>query len=264
MRATRGAILLVSALSLFADTRTVTRTSAGDHETTCTAFVQGKNQRTECLNQDGSEAVVTIHDWERNVTYLLDLPSRKYVELRGQNSDLILTLASWIARPPRFYESGKTVNIYFETVDTGERRQFFGRTAKHLVIRSRQIADPGACGLTQESVRDGWYIPESDSRTTLAGHIIMGMASSGGRMCRDKLIFHGKPGPPGITVLERNGSFTTEVLEMSDAPLDKKLFEVPSGFGKVDSLPGQSAMSASQRLAWEWAQLERAFNSWFE
>jgi hypothetical protein len=46
--------------------------------------------------------------------------------------------------------------------------------------------------------------------------------------------------------------------------LDKKLFEVPSGFGKVDSLPGQSAMSASQRLAWEWAQLERAFNSWFE
>jgi hypothetical protein len=83
-------------------------------------------------------------------------------------------------------------------------------------------------------------------------------------MCHDKLIFHGKPSRPGITILERNGSFTTEVLELSDAPLDQKLFEVPSDFEKVDGLPGQPTMSASQRLTWEWALLERAFNSWFE
>jgi len=262
MRAARVAILLVSVLPLFAETRTVTRTSSP--ETTCTAYVEGKNERTECLNQDGSDPLVTIRNSERNVMYRLDLASRKYVESQFQNADLILTLAAWITRPPRFYESGKTVNIYFETVDTGERRQFFGRTAKHLVIRSRQIADPGACGLTQESVREGWYIPESDSRTTLAAHYIMGMASRGGRICQDKLLFHGKPAPPGITVLERNGSFTTELLELSEAPLGKKLFEVPSGFEKVDSLPGQPTMIASQRLTWEWAQLERAFNSWFE
>jgi hypothetical protein len=86
----------------------------------------------------------------------------------------------------------------------------------------------------------------------------------GGRICRDKMIFHGNPAPPGITVLERNGSFATEMLELPDAPLDKKLFEVPSGFEKVDSLPGEPTISAYQRLAWEWAQLERAFNSWSE
>jgi hypothetical protein len=194
--------------------------------------------------------------------YQLDLTARKYVASQAQNLDLILTLAAWIARPPRFYESGKALNIYFDTVDTGERKQFFGRTAKHLVMRWRQIAEPGACGLTQEGVRDGWYIPEPDSRP--ARGYIMAMGSLGGRMCRDQLIFHGKPAPPGISVLERNGSFTTEVLEMSDAPLDKKLFEVPSGFEKVESLPGQPTLSASARLGRDWAQLEQAFRSWFD
>ena len=264
MRAARVAMLLVSALTLFADRRTVTRTSAAGSETVCTSYVQGKNQRTGCRNQDGSNSVVTISNSERNVTYLLDLALRKYVESHSPNSDLILTLAAWITRPPRFYQSGKAVNIYSETVDTGERKQFFGRTAKHLVISWRQIADPGACGLTQEGVRDGWYIPKSESRPAQGVCYLMAMASSGGRICQDKLIFHGNPAPPGIAVLEQNGSFTTEVLELSDAPLNKKLFEVPSGFEKVDSLPGQPTMSASQRLTWEWPQLERAFNSWFE
>ncbi len=156
------------------------------------------------------------------------------------------------------------MNFYVETVETGERRQFFGRTAKHPIIRSRQVADPGACGLSQESVRDRWYIPESELRPTRGYYYLAVTAPMGGRICRDKMIFHGNPAPPGITVLERNGSFATEMLELPDAPLDKKLFEVPSGFEKVDSLPGEPTISAYQRLAWEWAQLERAFNSWSE
>ncbi len=261
MRAARVAILVVSALPLFAETRTVTRTSSP--ETTCTSYVQGQNERTECLNQDGSHSPVTIRNSERNVIYQLDLASRKYVESQSQASDFILTLATWITRPPRFYESGKTVNIYLETVDTGERRQFFGRTAKHLVISSRQVADPGACGLTQENVKEGWYIPDSESRPTQGHYYLAGMGSRGGRICQDKLIFHGNAASPGIAVLERNGSFTTEVLELSEA-VDKKLFEVPGGFEKVVSLPGQPTMSAPQRITWEWAQLEWAFHSWFE
>ncbi|MDQ2711247.1 MAG: hypothetical protein M3Y24_03245 [Acidobacteriota bacterium] len=57
---------------------------------------------------------------------------------------------------------------------------------------------------------------------------------------------------------------TREVLELSNDPLDKSLFEIPSGFKKVDALPGSPAMSWSQQLAMEWAQLERAFESWFD
>jgi hypothetical protein len=94
MRAARVAILLVSVLTLFADTRTATRTSAAGQETICSSYVQGKNERLECVNQDGS-AVVTIRNSERNVVYQLDLASRKYVESQFQKADLILTLAAW-------------------------------------------------------------------------------------------------------------------------------------------------------------------------
>jgi len=55
-----------------------------------------------------------------------------------------------------------------------------------------------------------------------------------------------------------------EILEMSDDPLDKSLFEVPSGFRKVDALPGQPSMTWSERLEMEWRALEQAFESRFE
>jgi hypothetical protein len=251
------AVLLFASL-LSADMRKVIKTTVGDHETIRAEYVQGSYERIEYLSHSSQDPYlpVTIFNTDRKLHYILDLAARKYVEVQQEKPDLILSLAALIARPPRFHDSGKTVDVYFETTDTGERKEFFGRTAQHLVIRERRVAEPGACGTSSQAEKDGWYIPENSVRAY--SYLATSMAN-----CRDKLVFHGRPAPPGITVVEKNGSFAVELLELSDAPLDKSLFEVPSGFEKVDALPGQPVMSFSQKMQWEWGQLGWAFKSWF-
>jgi hypothetical protein len=261
-------LLILCSIPMFADTYKVTKITMYGQETILAEYLQGKNYRVESQNQAGTRAV-SIQTFDTSgppslpaiqpkAMYELDLESRKYTEIRYE-PDFILVLAKRIARPPRVLETGKTVNIYYETVDTGERKQFFGQTAKHLVIRERHAAEPNACEASFQTEKDGWYIPKNGIRE-MAYKIVI----SNGVVCRDIVVKHGDPTPPGIAVLETDGRVAREVLELSTAPLDRSLFEVPSGFEKVDALPGRPAqMSSSQRRAWEWAQLEQAFQSWF-
>jgi hypothetical protein len=254
-----GITILAAALcgvNLSADTHQVIKTTVAGRETVVSQYTQGGNSRTEFLSEEGRHAMM-IYNSERRVSYQLDVQSRKYVEQRG---DLIFTLALRIARPPRVRESGKIVNVYYETFDTGERKESFGSTAKHLVIRERHVAEPGACESTFQTEKDGWYIPYDDQSAS-RGYVLMAF---GGPECRDTVVKHGEQRPPGVAVLETDGAMTTEVLEYSNATLDRNLFEVPSGFEKVDALPGTPPVKWSEHLAWEWAQLERAFQTWFE
>ncbi len=215
----------------------------------------------------------TIFNFERKAMYVLDPESRQYMEL-ASSQDILLALAGWIARPPRMRDSGKTVNIFYETVDTGERRQMFGREAEHLLTRERHRAEPGACEIDRETDTDGWYIPVSKARAI--GLRNYGAYISGGN-CRDTVVKHGEALRRGFPLSETtttrylrsgdpsfSGATTREVLELSTDPLDKNLFEIPDGFKKVDSLPGQPSPTWSDRLQMEWAQLERAVQSWFE
>ena len=63
---------------------------------------------------------------------------------------------------------GGRVHVSYDVRDTGERREMFGRTARHLVVTIRQTARPGACAASQQTVQDGWYIdfeePQGDCR----------------------------------------------------------------------------------------------------
>ncbi len=247
-----------------ADTHEITKTTVAGNETVFARYVQGKNMRFESRSQDGSRQFVTIRNAERKGMYFLDLPSQTYVESQPQSPDWILSLAQWIARPPRTRESGKTVNIYYETIDTGERKTFFGYTARHLRLRERRVAEPGACDGTYQTERDGWYIPAMESNTAKGSYLIGDYILAGSYSCHDTVVTHGDPSSPGLPVLETNGSFTREVLELSHDPLDKSLFEVPGDFRKVEALPGHQPMSWSQHLQMEWSQLEHAFQSWFE
>lgn len=264
MRALCVAILVPGLLTvpLAADTHEVIKTTVAGREMVSAWYVQGKNTRTEDLSPQRPGPSVTIQNSERNMMYALDPQSREYVEYRPPSADLILSFADWIARPPRTQESGKVVNIYYETIDTGERREFFGRTAKHLLFRERRVADPGACTPSYELEKDGWYLSRAELGPTKRAYFIASIGSPA--MCHDTIVVHGDPSPPGVAVLETNGSITREILELSNDPLDRSLFEVPADFRKVDSFPGYPTMTWSDRLQMDWAQLQRAFESWFQ
>ena len=58
-------------------------------------------------------------------------------------------------------DSGGTLKIWIENIDTGERKEIFGHTARHIITREKRIAGPGACSKPSLSETDGWYIDGS-------------------------------------------------------------------------------------------------------
>ena len=173
---------------------------------------------------------------------------------------MILTLASWIARPAGVHESGKTVHIYYETLDTGESRQKFGQTAKHLILRERVVAEPGACDQSRQRDTDGWFLPAENPQTKPELHTFAAIRN---QTCRDQIVRHGKPPELGIAIYEKDGQITREMLEFSRDNLDDSLFNVPRDFKKVDTLAGERSASWHERLGMEFSELGRAFETWF-
>lgn len=73
-----------------------------------------------------------------------------------------LTKAQMEARGIRLPSPGEVVKPTFriETVtrDTGERKQMFGYTARHVITTRKEIPLEGSDRAAQEMTRDGWYI----------------------------------------------------------------------------------------------------------
>lgn len=66
-------------------------------------------------------------------------------------------------KPPS--EGTPTLRIETTTVDTGERKEFFGRLARHVIITTKRTPLEGSHAVAGETVSDGWYI---DFEQTLA------------------------------------------------------------------------------------------------
>jgi hypothetical protein len=266
--------LAACATPVHAGLKTVTRLTFDQHASISTQYVQGRNIRWEESAEFGAghHSIATIWNADHRSQYSLDLTAKEYVD--SQRPDFLLTLATWIRHPPHFRDSGKTVNVYLETVNTGEQREIFGHTARHLITRERRIAEVGACSGNSEVDKDGWYI-------TLSGPTVSYEASLqyiDVHPCRDRVVMHGTKLRKGFLVLETTtekspGQFgsspelwstSREVIELSEQPLDNNLFQPPRDFKRVDHLPGDRPMSWRERLGFEWQQLEQSVYSWFE
>jgi hypothetical protein len=142
-----------------ADRKTIIKDTSDNFVVVTTTYAHGKSLRWESevlVPGDPQRPVANILNADRGASYVLDLNAREYVAPRS--AEPILTLAMWLHRP-RISSSGKTVRIYSEAVDTGERRQMFGLTARHLIIHQRTTAEAGACSCNSTLERDGWYVP---------------------------------------------------------------------------------------------------------
>lgn len=208
---------------------------------------------------------IAIWNQDRQTAYELDPDTREYRE--APKTDFLVLFARWIARP-HIRQSGKTVDIYYETIDTGERRQILGHTAKHLRFRERRVAAPGACVSSSWREEEGWYIdfpePDPGSLGTIANqpvyaHYVPGEYSG----CRDTVNKHGDPSSPGFLVFQEKNAFTLEVIALSTASLDQNLFEVPPTYKRVAHFRGEIPPTWTDRLAWDWNQLVESIATWF-
>ena len=217
------------------DWKIVTRT---DGETV-TEYFSGSLMRT-----DYSFGYTSVLDFERRreVSWRNDL--RQY-----QRDDL----------PPevRPNASGPAIVIERQTTDTGERKQFFGRTARHLVSRVTRSDGP-------ETVIDGWYINAPGLPKGKSGFTFSTLTVAGQSPPRIELQQVG-PALEGLAVWQkmtstvvlpgssRHYESVSEVTELFERPLPDTLFQLPDGYQRVTNLP-YAAFHLAPRT---WAELIR-------
>jgi len=233
----------------------------GAQEMQATTMIKGARQRDETtMNIPGMPAAqnqVSITQCDMRRTIQINDSSRKYM-ITPMDSDTGAG-ATQTAAPasPGTSRSGGVVTMSVNTVDTGERREMFGFTARHMKRTTISQSSPDACNQQQQKWEtDGWYI-------NLEYGLNCGSDVSGARnlaasqTCRDRYQYkHTGPNNIGFPLIETTRmygadgnvtfSMTKEVVDISRQPLNAALFDIPAGYTEARS---QNEMYATPSMA---------------
>jgi hypothetical protein len=148
-----------------------------------------------------------------------------------------------------------TVLVEIETFDTGERKEMFGHTARHVMTTRRVVPLSGA-ERVDTTVTDGWYIDlDTDiscEQSWRSGRAFASVHQRAQEAAVPTFKDIGKPesGFAVATKVTSSGTITlpdgstrpcgstweTEVTELSTSAIDPELFEIPSGFRLVERI----------------------------
>jgi hypothetical protein len=140
---------------------------------------------------------------------------------------------------------GGVITMNYSTTDTGERRQMFGMTARHIKTKTTTTSSPDACNPQNMATEtDGWYVDLTTLSCPVAlpeNPIAAAVGNTGG--CQDRTVVkqtgNAKLGfalsltqtmkmtgeddiPPFIQ--------TIETLELTSAAQNVALFDIPKGY----------------------------------
>jgi hypothetical protein len=163
-------------------------------------------------------------------------------------------------------------------VDTGERKDFFGHLAGHVITARRQVPLAGSRAEPQETLTEGWYVdlhPEvACNQMRAAGKRGHAYVRAGGEPAeKPEFVDIGEPetGFGVQLVLTHKGSykladgtrkeFETKnemlVTDLREGPLDLALFEIPAGFKHVEHIERNPRVAgSSSRLGGFWERLK--------
>jgi len=232
------------------DLKIVTRESFSMGQTvTSVQYLSASYSRFEWANGPaniaGHHIADIVHYGESvNQRFMLDLDAHEYVFSETDKKGIKSGSQGIPLRP-----SGGTLAIWIESSDTGERRQMFGHTVRHIITKERRVPGSGSCSYGSETETDGWYMEYSALPEWRRPHPGMFFVTSGS--CLDKIQVHrsgvelGFPlkvittfhtNLPGQAPKYTNNTSILEVVEFKEAPLDPALFVVPPDFHRVAEL----------------------------
>jgi len=244
-------VLLCAAALVFADQKIKQRTTVGGQTIEKTVMIKGSRQRTEnSMSGDAGKympkvATVTQCDLRRD----LQINDAKKLYLIQPFADEAVenTSMSNGKTSVKTTSSGGTVTMTYIVTDTGERKQMFGLTARHLKIVMTSEPSANACNKNKMRMEmDGWYVDlPGFSCATRPQMPTMPQTRGGG--CQDRMSFKtGGTGKMGfaltqtMTTFDANGkaqsTITTETIELSNATLDPALFDIPAGYSQANSM----------------------------
>jgi len=236
------------------DFKITERMTVGGQSFETATMIKGARERSERhmsiagmppgMNMD----MVDITQCDMRRTIQINDRARKYLITPMESEDAGPD-ASAAARPAATGPSqrGGIVTYVISTTDTGERKQMFGFTARHLKSTTSTESSPDACNKQNMRIdRDGWYIDlntEFSCATERPPQVNMRAPRAG---CQDRIRFRrngaiklGYPIQETTTIYGSGGevtnTMTKEVIELSRQPLEAALFDVPGGYMQAQS-----------------------------
>ena len=215
-------------------------------------------------------ASITRCDLEQR--FELNLEDRQY-EAWPYVQTLVAKAESAAQRPllPQMGPPGPpTVRVEITTFDTGERKNFFGHMARHVITTTKQSPLAGSHFQLLEFITDGWYIdvetrlscePWAGSGIGLHDRRILPMGPlekydlvekgvpESGLAVEWRDTYHGIRTEPDGTRKEFSFSRETKITQFVEGALDPALFEVPSSYRKVQTIDRNPPMTLTE--AWD-------------
>ena len=233
------------------DLRIKYRTSTNGQTSESATMIKGKRERSEMRMGYGSD-IINITQCDLKRTLQISEATRKYVITPMETVAATTTSTTSTASPqPAPMESGRrggTVHYVTTINDTGERKEMFGFTARHIKSTLTIESSTDACNpMKQRMETDGWYIDLTFGLDCDLDRVQMARVRQmpqGG--CRDQIVFKqigsGRKGYPLIETMTMYGpdgaamfTSTKEVIELSREPLDAALFDVPAGYTETSN-----------------------------
>jgi hypothetical protein len=255
-------VLLISVANVFAqnDFKIRQKMTLGGRTTESAIMIKGARERTES-SQMGIKSV-SIMQCDLKRTIRISDAEKKYLidpmagpEPVAQTQPVKSTATTKIKT-----QKGGIVTRTMEIIDTGERQQMFGLTARHIKTVMTTEASPDACDKNAQRIEtDGWYV---DLSFGLSCKFDRPMETpnyerpSGGCVDQTKFVqkgtgklgyalkvttkismagMEGMDDPETAATMAKMGmgdgmTMTTEVLDLSKATLPAELFDVPAGY----------------------------------
>jgi hypothetical protein len=248
--------LLSMALIASADTKVKSRQTSGGQTYENTSYIKGKRQRSETNN--GQMIMIQQCDLRRNIQIM---PQAKMYMIQPYDEPATSTSPTTnnTTSQPSPVKKGGVVTSIVTAKDTGERKQMFGYTARHIITTMEMKSSPDACSNVNMKMEvDGWYIDAAFALDCDSNRAYTGYKPKAGGGCQERyetkqvgVARKGYPVWEKTTMFGPNGaesfSTTNEVVEFSQATLDPSLFEVPEGYQQVEDF--SSAFSAAAMAA---------------
>jgi len=244
---------IITSTAAMADVKIKSKQTMSGQSYENTTYIKGKRQRSESMN--GMMINLTQCDLRRGVQ--LNSQTKTYMVNSFNDGSQAAGGSTAVSDKNGVVQAGGRVTTTVTTKDTGERKQMFGFTARHLIITMETVSSPDACNKTNTKIQtDGWYIDAEFVLDCDYGYQNYGGNSTRAGGCKDKYemktIGTAKRGYPvyeKMTMFDESGketmSMVNEVVELSKATLEMALFEVPSDYREVQDAAQMYATASS-------------------
>jgi len=243
--------------SAFADVKITTKQTTSGQSSENTTYIKGKRQRTEMGN--GVMISITQCDLGRDVQIAPQTKKYTVSYYTDANGNPTVPVEPGKSVP---VTKGGIVNITTTIKDTGERRQMFGYTARHIIQTIQMESSPDACYPQKNKMEmDMWVIDAEFGLACTQNNYSRSYNGGKNGGCQDKFVpktigtaKSGYPVYQKMTSFDASGkesfSMIQEVIELSKTTLDQALFEVPGDFREVKDASQMYAASSSSGVSY--------------